>query len=92
MFPYVTTVLEKISFDSIHKGRFLKSLSSLYLMPHSPYEKNLCISQLVRVMIPALKERISFHYLKRAGRLRGYRVNEIHISDNGSNQIQWKHG
>lgn len=60
-----------------------------YLMLYSLY-KDAYISQLVRVMDPVLKDRTSFKQIKRADGLRGCGLNNIHIFDNGSNQIQWK--
>lgn len=41
-------------------------------------------------MDPVLKDRTSFKQIKRADGLRGCGLNNIHIFDNGSNQIQWK--
>lgn len=52
--------------------------------------KDAYISQLVRVMDPVLKDRTSFKQIKSADGLRGCGLNNIHIFDNGSNQIQWK--
>lgn len=52
--------------------------------------KDAYISQLVRAMDPALKDRTSFKHIKRAGALRGCRINNSQISNNGSHRIQWK--
>ena len=56
-------------------------------MPYSLY-RDAYISQLERVMDPDLKDRTSSKQIKRAGGLRDYRINKIHIYENGSHQTQ----
>lgn len=58
-------------------------------MSYSLY-RDAYISQLERVMDPALKDRTSSKQTKHADGLRGYRINKIHMFENGSNQTQWK--
>lgn len=52
--------------------------------------KDAYISQLARVLEPALSGRTSSKQIKRAGRLRGCRKNKMHNFANGSYQAKWK--